>query len=134
MARNRTSMHGPGDVDAYLGALPEQQRAALEHLRATVRAAAPDATETISYSMPAFRHNGRVLVYYAAFKDHCSLFPASGTVFETLATELAAYRTSKGTIQFTPGRPLPDELIRRIVAIRLEETSRTKNVVQPGSR
>lgn len=102
MARKPTSMHGPDDVDAYLGALPEQQRSALQHLRETVQAAAPDAVETISYSMPAFRHNGRVLVYYAAFKDHCSLFPASGTVFETLAAEIAAYRTSKGTIQFTP--------------------------------
>ncbi len=117
-------MAGSDEVDAYLGALPEQQRAALQHLRETVKAAAPDAVETISYSMPAFRHNGRVLVYYAAFKDHCSLFPASGTVLDSLGTELAAYRTSKGTVQFTTERPLPDDLLRRIVAIRLEETSR----------
>ncbi len=117
-------MHGAADVDAYLATVPEQQRAALQHLRETVKAAAPDAVETISYSMPAFRHNGRVLVYYAAFKDHCSLFPASGAVFDSLAAELAAYRTSKGTIQFTAEQPLPDELVRRVVAIRLEQTGR----------
>jgi uncharacterized protein YdhG (YjbR/CyaY superfamily) len=68
-------MAGPIGVDDYLAALPEDQRAALEKLRKTIRAAAPEATETISYQMPTFKLHGRVLVYYAAFKDHCSLSP-----------------------------------------------------------
>jgi len=68
-------MVGPASVEDYLAALPEEQRAALEKLRKTIRAAAPEATETISYQMPTFKDHGRVLVYYAAFKDHCSLFP-----------------------------------------------------------
>jgi uncharacterized protein YdhG (YjbR/CyaY superfamily) len=108
-------------VDDYLAALPPDQREALEHVRATIRAAAPDATEAISYGMPAFKQDGRGLVGYAAFKVHCSLFPMSSTVIADLAGELAGYVTSKGTIRFTPGEPLPDALITRIVHARLAE-------------
>ncbi len=108
-------------VDDYLTALPPDQRAALEHVRATIRAAAPDATEAISYGMPAFKQNGRGLVGYAAFKAHCSLFPMSSAVIAGLAGELEGFATSKGTIRFTPGAPLPDALITRIVRARLAE-------------
>ena len=114
-------MSGSGDVDAYLAALPRQQRDALEHLRAVIRAAAPDATETISYKMPAFKWMGRVLVYYSAFRDHCSFFPASKSVIAAHSDELREHATGKGTLQFTPDRPIPDALIRAIVAWRLEE-------------
>ena len=108
-------------VDDHLAALPPDQRAALEHLRATIRAAAPDATEAISYGMPAFKQDGRGLVSYAAFKAHCSLFPMSSTVIASLATELEGFVTSKGTIRFTPEAPLPDALVTRIVRARLAE-------------
>ena len=103
-------------VDAYLAALPDDQRAALERLRANIKAAAPDAVEAISYSMPAFRLGRRVLVYYAAFSDHLSLFPASGSVRDKLGEELRGYFSGKGTIRFTPQQPLPDDLLREILA------------------
>jgi uncharacterized protein YdhG (YjbR/CyaY superfamily) len=108
-------------IDDYIAALPEEQARALSALRATVAAAAPDATEAVSYSMPAFKLNKRVLIYYAAFKDHLSLFPASGSVMDKLGAELQSHFTGKGTLQFTPDEPLPDDLVRQIVAIRREE-------------
>ena len=108
-------------VDDYLAALPPDQRSALEHLRATIRAAAPDATEAIGYGMPTFRQDGRGLVGYAAFKAHCSLFPMSGAAIRDHADALAAFTTSKGTIRFTPDAPLPDALVTRIVRARLAE-------------
>jgi uncharacterized protein YdhG (YjbR/CyaY superfamily) len=108
-------------VDDHLAALPPDQRAALERLRATIRAAAPDATEAISYGMPAFKQDGHGLVGYAAFKAHCSLFPMSATVLPALADALEGFTTSKGTIRFTPEQPLPDALVTRIVEARLAE-------------
>lgn len=108
-------------IDDYIAALPDDQARSLAALRHTVAAAAPDAVEAISYSMPAFKLDKRVLVYYAAFKDHLSLFPASGSVMDKLGADLQGYFTGKGTLQFTPDDPLPDDVIRRIVAIRREE-------------
>ena len=108
-------------IDDYIAALPADQAAALSHLRSVVAAAAPDAVEAISYSMPAFKLGRRVLVYYAAFKDHLSLFPASGSVMDKLGADLARHFSGKGTLQFTAEHPLPDELVRRIVAVRREE-------------
>src|SRR5216117_1995498 len=100
-------MAAPSSVEDYLAALPEAQRAALEKLRKTIRAAAPEATEAISYQMPAFKMHGRFLVSYAAFKDHCSLFPASYAVMETLGEELKPYFSGRGTLRFTPEKPIP---------------------------
>ncbi len=114
-------MAGVAEVEQYLSALPAEPRAALESLRATIGAAAPDATETISYGMPAFKHNGRPLVAYAAFKNHCSLFPMSTKVIEAFAEELEPFRTSKGTLQFQTDRPLPPELVTKLVEARVEE-------------
>jgi uncharacterized protein YdhG (YjbR/CyaY superfamily) len=114
---------GSDDVDAYLAAVPPTQRAALEHLRATIRAAAPHVTETISYQMPAFRDGDRLLVSYAAFKTHCSLFPMSGAAIAAGGDELQPYVAGKGTLRFDPEAPIPDDLVRRIVAIRLEENA-----------
>lgn len=109
------------DVAAYLARLPRAQRAVLDHLRGTIAAAAPDATEVISYRMPAFKWHGRRLVYYAAFRDHLSLFPASYAVMTQLADELAPYLSGKATLRFTAARPLPDQLVTRIVELRLAE-------------
>ena len=113
------------DVAAYLARLPPAQRVVLDHLRATIAAAAPEAAEVISYRMPAFKWHGRRLVYYAAFGDHFSLFPASYAVMERLADELGPYVSGKATLQFTAERPLPDRLVTRIVELRLAEV-RTK--------
>ena len=114
-------MAGPADVEQYLSALPAEPRAALESLRATIRGAAPDATEALSYGMPAFKLDGRPLVAYAAFKRHCSLFPMSTKAIEAFAEELEPFRTSKGTLQFQADRPLPPELVTKLVAARIEE-------------
>jgi len=114
---------GVARVEAYLAALRADQRAALERLRTVIRRAAPGATEGIAYQMPAFYNGAKYLVSYAAFKDHCSFFPASGTMLDKLGDELRHYFTGKGTLQFKPEEPLPDELVERIVVIRLEETA-----------
>lgn len=106
------------DIDDYLATVPPQPRATLEKLRATIRAAAPKATECISYGMPAYRYHG-MLVYFAAFKNHCSFFPG-GTV-EKFRDELKDYPTSKGTIRFPIGKPLPAALVEKIVKARIEQ-------------
>jgi uncharacterized protein YdhG (YjbR/CyaY superfamily) len=105
-------------IDARLGTLSEDQRAALQVLRETIATAAPDAEETISYSMPAFRYHGRALVSYDAFKTHCSLFPMSSELIEWLGDAVAGFATAKGTLQFTPAHPLPRDLVERIVRRR----------------
>jgi len=116
-------MAAPASVEAYLAACPADSRAALEHLRALIKAAAPEATETISYQIPAFRAHGRVLVWYGAFKDHCSLFPGSMALIEALRQDLQDYDTAKGTIQFRPDQPLPAALVEQIVRARLAENA-----------
>ncbi len=108
-------------VDAYLAALPDEPRRALEALRATIRDAAPEAEETIAYDMPAFRIQGRFLVSYAAYKRHCSLFPASQAVLDACDPELEGHLAGRATIQFQAGKPLPAELVRKIVKVRLTE-------------
>jgi uncharacterized protein YdhG (YjbR/CyaY superfamily) len=116
-------MAGPTSVKEYLAALPEESRAALAKLRKTIRAAAPEATEAISYQMPAFKDHGRFLVSYAAFRDHCSLFPASNGVMEALGEELKPYLAGKGTLRFQPNKPIPAALVKKIVKARLEENA-----------
>ena len=96
-------------------------RAALEALRRTIEAAAPDAVEAISYGAPAFRYRDRPLVAYRAAKAHGSLFPMSPAVIEAHRAELTGYDTAKGTIRFTPERPIPDALVTAIVRDRVAE-------------
>ena len=108
-------------IDITLAGLPADQRTALQSLRETIAATAPDAVDTISYGVPAFRYHGRPLVAYAAAKAHCSLFPMSGTVMEAHRAELTEFDTSKGTIRSRPDRPLPHALIASIVRARMEE-------------
>jgi uncharacterized protein YdhG (YjbR/CyaY superfamily) len=111
----------PRTVAAYLAELPMDARAALKKLRKTIKATAPDAIEGISYGMPAFKHKGQ-LVYYAAFKDHCSFFPASVAVMRRFATELKGYDTTgKGTIRFPASKPLPAALVTKLVRARVAE-------------
>ena len=108
-------------VDEYLAGLPAAQRAALESVRLAIRTAAPDATEAISYGMPAFKDAGRSLVSYAAFKDHCSFFPMSTKVIEAHLDELGRFRSGKGTLRFQPDDPLPTAVVQKIVRARLAE-------------
>ena len=116
-------MAGPKSVEEYLAQVPDDARAALEKVRARVRAAAPDTTETISYQMPTFKYRGRALLGIAAFKNHCSIFPYSKGVMVTLREELQGYDTeSQGaTIRFPASRPPPASLIRKLVKARKEE-------------
>ncbi len=113
-------MTKPLTVDAYLTAVPEPYRTTLVRLRGIIRAAAPDATEQISYGIPSYKL-GRPLVSFGAFKNHCSLFGMSGALYDRLGDAVTAWRTSKGTIQFTPDHPLPEALVRKIIEIRLNE-------------
>jgi uncharacterized protein YdhG (YjbR/CyaY superfamily) len=115
-------MATPASVDEYLAALPEERRAAVGKLRRTINAAAPEATETIAYGMPALRsHGGQFLVSYAAYKKHYSLFPASGAVVEALGEELTPYLAGKGTIQFPADRAIPSAVVTKIVKVRVAE-------------
>ena len=106
-------------VDDYIGAFPPDLQQRLQHLRATIKAAAPDAEEIISYQMPAYRLKGN-LVYFGGFADHISFFPTSSGV-AAFKDELAEYSTSKGTIQFPHAKPLPLDLVTRIVKYRVAE-------------
>ena len=107
-------------VDEYFESVPKEMRAALDKLRKTIKAAAPDADEVISYSMPAFRQNG-MLVYYAAFRDHCSFFAGSAEVRRQFSAELKPFEAGKGTLHLTAERPLPADLVTRIVKARVAE-------------
>jgi uncharacterized protein YdhG (YjbR/CyaY superfamily) len=114
----------PLTVEDYIAALQADRRGPVETLRRTIRAAAPDTSETIAYSMPAFRsHDGQFLVSYAAYKRHYSLFPASGAVVDALGDELRPYLAGKGTIQFPAGAPIPIGLVTKVVAVRLAENA-----------
>ena len=106
-------------IDARLAALPADQRAALQRLRETIAASAPEAEEAISYSMPAFRYHGRALVSYEGFKTHCSFFPMGSAEIEAYRDELADFATTKGTLRFTPDHRIPPDLVARIVRDRM---------------
>ena len=108
-------------VDEYMAGLPEDRRAVMERLRTTIRAAAPEATEVISYNMPAFRLNGHFLVSYEAFKRHYSLFPWTEQMVAELGDEVRPYAVGKGTLRFPADQPIPLELVTRIVEIRNRE-------------
>ena len=113
MARN--------DVDKYLEALDAPKRTALEHLRRTILDVVPDAEECISYGVPAFKVGGKVVAGFAAFKNHLSYLPHSGSVFPELADQLAGYRTSKGALRFPTDEPLPASLVEQLVNIRMRQ-------------
>ena len=108
-------------IAQYLAALSDDQRAALEKLRKTIRAAAPAAEECISYRLPAFRLDGRLLVAFDAWANHCAFYP--GSVMENLKDELRDYDTSKGTIRFLSDNPPPATLVRRLVKARIAKNA-----------
>ena len=116
-------MKTPPSVAAYLKAVPPAQRAALQRLRRTIKAAAPQAAEVISYGIPSYKYHG-YLVGFAAFTHHCSFFP--GTALTGFKKELASYETSKGTIRFTADKPLPAALVRKLVKARIAQNERRR--------
>jgi uncharacterized protein YdhG (YjbR/CyaY superfamily) len=116
----------PKTIDDYLDALDPDKRSVLEKLRKTIRAAAPEAEECISYAIPAFRQNG-VLVGFGASANHCSFFPFNSTTVAAFKGELKDYETSKGTIHFQPEKPLPVALVRKLVKTRVAENNARKH-------
>jgi uncharacterized protein YdhG (YjbR/CyaY superfamily)/uncharacterized glyoxalase superfamily protein PhnB len=109
----------PKTHDDYLVAVSDDKRAALEKLRKSIKAAAPEAEECISYQLPAFRLNGKLLVAYGAAANHCAFYP--GSTLQAIKNELKDYDTSKGTIRFPPKSPLPPALVRKLVKLRIAE-------------
>jgi uncharacterized protein YdhG (YjbR/CyaY superfamily) len=115
----------PKTIDDYLAAVPEPAHSALQKVRSAIRSALPPAaTETISYKIPAFRH-GEIIIWFAAFANHCSIFPTS-RVIEMFKRDLKPYTTSKGTIQFPTGKPIPAALIKKLVKARLAQVAAKK--------
>jgi uncharacterized protein YdhG (YjbR/CyaY superfamily) len=119
------SKSAPKDVDTYIARVPEPARSTLKKVRAAIRSALPpEAAETISYRMPAFNYKGPLL-WYAAFSDHCSLFPTA-SVIEAFKDELRNFSTSKGTIHFPVDKPLPATLVRKLVKARIAQKEQKK--------
>ena len=115
----------PATIDEYLAGIPEPARGTLNQLRSVIRAVAPaDATETISYRIPAFRYKG-ILVWFAAFSDHCSFFPTAA-VIEAFKSDLRGFRISKGTIHFPIDKPLPSALVKKMVKLRVARNESKK--------
>jgi uncharacterized protein YdhG (YjbR/CyaY superfamily) len=108
-------------IEQFLDGVPPDKRRALQHLRDEIRRLVPEATESISYGVPAFKLGGRPLVSFGAARDHCTFYVQSPTVIEAFAQDLAGFRLSKGSVQFSPERPIPADLIRRLVEARIAE-------------
>lgn len=115
----------PRDIDGYLAGLDEPKRRTLQDLRECILAAAPDAEECISYGMPAFKVQGKVVAGFAAFKNHLSYLPHSGSVLTMLANDLAGFRTTKGSLHFTVDESLPPDLVAALVDARMRELGLT---------
>ena len=121
-AKNRSA---PKNVDEYMARVPQPARSTLQKMRAAIRSAVPpDAVENISYGIPAFKHK-HVLVWFAAFSNHCSLFPTAA-IIEQFKNELKGLPTSKGTIHFPTDKPLPTALIKKLVKARVAQTESKK--------
>ena len=123
--KTRKATKVPETVDEYLNRVPEPARSTLNRVRATIRSVAPpEATEVISYGIPTFKYKG-MLASYAAFSDHCSLFPGAGPTIK-FKNDLKNFQTSKGTIRFAPDKPLPAALVKKLLKSRIRENERKK--------
>jgi len=121
------------EVEAYLQALPEAQREALERLRRVIRGVIPDATESITYGVPTFKQK-KAVVAMGAGKNHCSLYVMSPEIVEAHRDELAGYETTKGGVHFTPDKPLPDELVVKLVRARVAENEAKEQAAAQRAR
>ncbi|WP_439556751.1 iron chaperone [Dyadobacter sp.] len=108
-------------IDAYMAGLPEETARKLEQIRKTIREVVPDAQEMISYQIPAFKRNGRYLIYFAGWKKHIALYPVSGEMVAGLKDELANYKGSKGSVHFPLDKEMPLDLVRKIIEWKLKE-------------
>jgi uncharacterized protein YdhG (YjbR/CyaY superfamily) len=122
----------PKSVDEYIAAQPEAVRSKLEQVRAAIRRAVPDAVEGIGYRMPGYKLDGKPMLYFAGFKQHYSLFAASGTFFATLKDELKGYELRKGTVHFPLAKPVPVKLISRIAKLRAAGIAAPAKKTLPG--
>ena len=123
----------PQTIDEYLSSLSDEKRAALEKLRGAIKSAAPRAEECISYRIPAFRLDGRLLVAFGAAANHCAFYPGAFPV-EAHHDELKAYDTSKGTIRFRADNPLPATLVRKLVKTRIAEQAAQRSLKPTSDR
>ena len=113
----------PRTIDEYLARVSPEQRAALQKVRSTIRAAAPGVEECISYGLAGFKLDGRALVYIGAWKNHCAFYPGSSATLQAFRDQLKNFETSKGTIRFPTDKPLPAVLVRRLVRARIAENA-----------
>jgi uncharacterized protein YdhG (YjbR/CyaY superfamily) len=126
LSRKAKPSRAPKTIDEYLAGVPEPARSTLNEIRAVIRSAAPpEATEIISYKIPAFKHK-QVLIWFAAFANHCSLFPTAA-VIDQFKNDLKGYTLSKGTIQFPTDKPLPSALIKKMVKARIAQIEGKKS-------
>jgi uncharacterized protein YdhG (YjbR/CyaY superfamily) len=134
MQRGRSSTRKLETIDDYLAGVDDDKRAALERLRKTIKAIIPRAEECISYQMPAFRLDGRVLVWFGAGANHCAFYP--GGLVTDFEQELGDYEISKGTIRFQPDHPLPAALVRKLIKARIarDEAGRAQKRVRRARR
>jgi uncharacterized protein YdhG (YjbR/CyaY superfamily) len=109
------------EIDDYLGNLGESKRTTLQKLRQTILSIVPEAEQGIAYGSPAFRMHGKVVAGFAAFKNHLSYLPHSGSVFKQIPEDVARYHTSSGALQFPIDKPLPKALVKRLIDLRLKE-------------
>jgi uncharacterized protein YdhG (YjbR/CyaY superfamily) len=119
--RDVTVKRKPCTIDEYLETVPEERRRALEDLRAKIRSVVSDAEECISYRIPAFRLNGVVVAGFCATSKGCSYFPFSGSTLKTLARDLSRYDQTKSSLHFSPDKPLPTPLVRKLIKTRIKE-------------
>src|SRR6266850_5374223 len=111
----------PATIDEYLARMSPDQRALLQKLRETIHTVAPKAEECISYGIPAFRLNGRSLVFFGAWANHCSFYPGSSTTLKKFRDDLKSFQITKGTIRFSPDNPLPPALVKKLVKARIAQ-------------
>jgi len=130
----RVEKSAPKSVDEYIAAQPEAVRPKLEQVRAAIRKAVPEAVEVIGYRMPGYKLQGKPMLYFAGFKEHYSLFAASGSFFAELEDELKGYELKKGTIHFPLTKPVPVKLISRIAKLRAAGIAATAPKKVRGTR
>jgi uncharacterized protein YdhG (YjbR/CyaY superfamily) len=121
LADNSADQVAPRGIDEYLAGLDEPKRTTLQKLRQTIHSVIPDAEETISYGMPAFRLEGKIVAGFAAFKNHLAFLPHSGSTFRALSDDLAGYESTDGSLHFPIDKPLPKVLVKKLIATRLKE-------------